>query len=355
MDQLTHLAMNFLVILIVYRDSKAWKNYPAFLYLLSALAIDIDVVLIPVALWFPQYYYLTHRGILHSLIGSAIFMIFVFMIIHFTNLKNAFIRAFKLNKDTVKFNIFYPLLMIIGTWEHLIFDYITFQGVPFLMPFNSSLIRFAMFPFIDPIFFIMSLIYISSEFIFRIKIDYKRAIRLLYYSLVFILIAVRLVFYLNATMIGGIIAPDATIQVYGTSQPFNWIIIAQTDVPNTVNDTVEAYYYNVITSETVLLAKEYRVKYQSMNPNQTLSADNVTSMLDFLLNSYYYESVEWKTIFTLINVTWIPDENKWKVELFDFYEIAFFYYRNTTTVLTLNKMILLITPNYEVELLQNFI
>lgn len=191
MDSFTHL----LVVLSLYilynkvRNKDYMENKSLlFLIITASLAPDLDFLLMPIAISFPQWFsFLGHRQFTHTFLGAPLFGLFIFIIV-----KNVLNKVyFKEDKDKLhlQLNSEAMLLLVATGWIHAFLDIITNMGVAFFFPFINTRYYLGLFHYmslvVGPVSLFAALVFYWKRL--SKKIHYLAAGYLTYFVVIFLL------------------------------------------------------------------------------------------------------------------------------------------------------------------------
>lgn len=128
MDLFTHALAAYLLGILLKRDKKEIAAL-----VLGGIAPDFDVLLVWINSIHPSYLLITHRGITHTLLFGFVTILMLTYL------------ASRLGPSIPRLNGYYPQFSVrcialgyAGVVMHLLLDYTTTRGVPFLFPFSYA-------------------------------------------------------------------------------------------------------------------------------------------------------------------------------------------------------------------------
>lgn len=197
---------------------------------IGGISPDLDMFIAIFAIFFPEFYILTHRGIGHSFLFSSFFSTFLLFTLTRKRIKNYFFKL-NFNKKTIIFAYF-------GAIIHVLLDFITTNGVMLLYPLNEKKYSLEIFFYISPILEITSICLVILLYKGKIKKENVNKYLVLFLCLIILLGGIRydlkenLKLYENET-------------VYPSRSIFSWWIVKN----NNANEEYLITKYNYLNKE----------------------------------------------------------------------------------------------------------
>ncbi len=262
---------------------------------IGGIAPDFDVALLWINFVYPNFFLLTHRGITHSIFFGFFTGVLILYLATQNRVKNIVKRYIDFEPVFSRRTI---LFAFAGVILHLILDYTTTRGVPFLYPFEVTRFSAEIFFYTDTYLTILALIMVIWLYMKPLQKNTVMKFLVIYLIVFAGLGTARLTEKISAERY----FHETGIQVYPTMSIFDWYALAKE------NDELKIYEYNGFNRTSAF--------------NETVPALDVFSQgsgLDSALAAAgelpQIKMFEWRAYAVAINAT--PSHGAWFLEYYD--------------------------------------
>ena len=314
MDFFTHLVIGIVLAKLLTHDTDKQK-----IFALGAVAPDLDVIFSWLPSLFPELYFISHRGMFHSLIVMPFVMTALIYCSRYFSLIKSEKRIFILLKQlTLPLTLSMIFFGSIGSYTHLVLDFLNPQGLTLLFPLSSERFTSSTMNFFQIFVSVPAFVFIGWYFLRLYK---NQAINQRSFNNWSRIIAVS--FLLFVTINAGLHVFTVETQKSDTTSPGfffyqRWVVF----------DHQDSYQVDLINQISQTPERTYSYDKQSWNTSQ-LDRDQVNLLITKAHQTLVYKKFTFNLeSFSKIvyNVTYDLDQAKWSVKLTDIINDAQFKY-----------------------------
>ncbi|HWQ19643.1 MAG TPA: metal-dependent hydrolase [Methanotrichaceae archaeon] len=291
MDLFTHALAAYFLGILLKRDKKEMAAL-----VLGGIAPDFDVLLVWINSIHPSYLLIAHRGITHTILFGFITILMLTYL------------ASRLGPSIPRLNGYYPqfsgrciALGYAGVVMHLLLDYTTTKGVPFLFPFSYARSSAEVFFYTEMVLTLASL----ALWIVLLRHPHSSKVNARTLAAFLIILAIIGAIRVEGKEEASDLFQGTDHSTFPTSNLFKWEVLQESE------DKIAVHEYNMLSG--------------SLDNNQTLERLNIASGQAGDLNAALkkadrlpqVEMFKWRAYAVALNASFDEGGDAWDLEYYD--------------------------------------